>query len=122
MKENLIVINDNKFKSIFISVNFMRKLSKEENHKNALLASILRKGTSKLNSEEKIDLKLKEGVDENMSCLQERLVQEFRQEIRNEFKEGYKAIFRPLILNKVPDELMLQSKKITKKQLEEIKK
>ena len=71
---------------------------------------------------EKIDLKLKEGVDENMSCLQERLVQEFRQEIRNEFKEGYKAIFRPLILNKVPDELMLQSKKITKKQLEEIKK
>ena len=57
-----------------------------------------------------------------MSCLQERLVQEFRQEIRNEFKEGYKAIFRPLILNKVPDELMLQSKKITKKQLEEIKK
>ena len=45
------------------------------------------------------------------SCLQERLVQEFRQEIRNEFKEGYKAIFRPLILNKVPDELMLQSKK-----------
>ena len=70
MKENLIVINDNKFKSIFISVNFIRKLSKEENHKNALLASILRKGTSKLNSEEKIDLKLAElyasGIDTNV--------------------------------------------------------
>lgn len=37
-------------------------------------------------------------------------------------KKDTNAIFRPLILNKVPDELMLQSKKITKEQLEEIKK
>lgn len=70
MKKDIIVVNDNKFKSIFISVNFVRKLNKEENHKNALLASILRKGTSKLNSEEKIDLKLAElyasGIDTNV--------------------------------------------------------
>lgn len=58
MKENIIIVNDNKFKSIFVSVNFLRKLNKDENHKNALLASILRKGTSKLSSEEKIDSKL----------------------------------------------------------------
>lgn len=31
-----------------------------------------------------------------MSCLQERLVQEFRQEIRNEFKEGYKCNFQTI--------------------------
>ena len=33
MKNNIIAINDNKFKSIFISVNFMRKLKREENAK-----------------------------------------------------------------------------------------
>lgn len=60
MKENITIVNDNKFKSVFVSVNFVRKLNKDENHKNALLASILRKGTSNLNSEEKIDLKLAE--------------------------------------------------------------
>lgn len=36
---------------------------------------------------EKIEIKIKEGVDENMSCLQERLVKEFRQEIRKEMKD-----------------------------------
>ena len=36
---------------------------------------------------EKIEIKIKEGVDENMSCLQERLVKEFRQEIRKELKD-----------------------------------
>ena len=35
----------------------------------------------------KIEIKIKEGVDENMSCLQERLVKEFRQEIRKELKD-----------------------------------
>ena len=36
---------------------------------------------------EKIEIKIIEGVDENMSCLQERLVREFRQEIRKELKD-----------------------------------
>ena len=45
MKNNITLINDNKFKSIFVSVNFIRSLRKEENAKNALLASILKKGT-----------------------------------------------------------------------------
>ena len=90
-----------KLKEIFI---YLLKNSIEDSFKEEII--------------EKIDLKLKEGVDENMSCLQERLVQEFRQEIRNEFKE----LLRPFIINNIPDELMLQSKKITKKQLEEIKK
>ena len=55
MKDKVICVNDNKFKSIFVTVNFVRKLKKEENAKNALLASILRKGTQNLKSEKEID-------------------------------------------------------------------
>ena len=95
-----------KIKEIFI--NLLLKNSMESGLKEEIL--------------EKINLKLKEGVDENMSCLQERLVEEFRQEIRNEFKEGYKELLRPLILHKIPDSLILQSKKISPKLLKEIKK
>jgi len=58
MKNNIILINDNKFKSIFVSVNFIRKLKKEENSKNALLASILKKGTEKLKTEKELELEL----------------------------------------------------------------
>jgi len=58
MKKNITLINDNKFKSIFISVNFIRNLKKEENAKNALLASILKKGTEKLKTEKELELEL----------------------------------------------------------------
>ena len=91
-----------KIKKIFI--NLLLKNSMESGLKEEIL--------------EKIDLKLQEGVEENMSCLQERLVEEFRQEIRNEIK----AVLRPFILNNIPDNLILQSKKISQKQLERIKK
>ena len=91
-----------KIKEIFI--NLLLKNSMESGLKEEIL--------------EKIDLKLQEGVEENMSCLQERLVEEFRQEIRNEIK----AVLRPFILNNIPDNLILQSKKISQKQLERIKK
>ena len=58
MGKNVILVNDNKFKSIFITVNFMRKLNSIEAGKNALLASILKKGTMRLRSEKEIDLEL----------------------------------------------------------------
>lgn len=58
MKNNITLINDNKFKSIFVSVNFIRNLKKEENAKNALLASVLKKGTEKLKTEKQIELEL----------------------------------------------------------------
>ena len=58
MKKDIILVNDDKFKSIFVSVNFMRKLDKEEAGKNALLASILKKGTKSLKTEREIDLEL----------------------------------------------------------------
>jgi predicted Zn-dependent peptidase len=58
MKSNITLINDDKFKSIFISVNFLRELKKEENAKNALLASILKKGTQNLRTEKEIELEL----------------------------------------------------------------
>lgn len=58
MKKNIILINDNKFKSIFVSVNYIRKLNKVENAKNALLACILKKGTVNLKTEKELDLAL----------------------------------------------------------------
>ena len=58
MKKDIILVNDDKFKSIFVSVNFMRKLDKEEAGKNALLASILKKGTKSLKTEREIELEL----------------------------------------------------------------
>lgn len=58
MKNKITLINDNKFKSIFVSVNFMRQLNKEENAKNALLASILKKGTNELKTEKELELEL----------------------------------------------------------------
>ena len=58
MKKNIMLVNDSKFKSIYISVNFMRKLNKVEAGKNALLVSILKKGTNNLKSEKEIELEL----------------------------------------------------------------
>lgn len=58
MKNNIKLVNDNKFKSVFVSVNFIRNLKKEENAKNALLASILKKGTEKLKTEKEMELEL----------------------------------------------------------------
>lgn len=58
MEQNNLFINDNKFKSIFISVNFIRRLNRQENSKNALLASVLRKATKSLETEKEIDLEL----------------------------------------------------------------
>lgn len=58
MKNNIILVNDKKFKSIFLSVNFIRKLKKEENAKNTLLASILKKGTANLKTEKELELEL----------------------------------------------------------------
>lgn len=58
MNKNIVLINDEKFKSIFISVNFIRKLNKVEAGKNALLASILKKGTNSLKTEKELELEL----------------------------------------------------------------
>ena len=58
MNKNIVLINDEKFKSIFISVNFIRKLNKVEAGKNALLASILKKGTNNLETEKELELEL----------------------------------------------------------------
>ncbi len=58
MNKDILVINDNKFKSIFITVNYIRKLDRKEAGKNALLASILRKGTKNLKTEKELELEL----------------------------------------------------------------
>ncbi len=58
MKKDIVLINDEKFKSVFIAINFIRKLNKEEAGKNALLASVLKKGTANLKTEKEMELEL----------------------------------------------------------------
>lgn len=52
---NIIKINDNKFKSIYISYNFTFKISKEEYGTNAIMASIISKASNKYGSEKEIE-------------------------------------------------------------------
>ncbi len=52
---NIYKINKEKFKSIYISVNFTMNVNREENSANALLASVLAKSSSKYNSQKEIE-------------------------------------------------------------------
>ncbi len=52
---NIYKINKEKFKSIYISVNFTMNVNKEENSANALLASVLAKSSIKYNSQKEIE-------------------------------------------------------------------
>ncbi len=52
---NCYKINDSKFKSIYLSVNFTMDLDKEGISKNALLASVLSKASSKFSNQQEIE-------------------------------------------------------------------
>ncbi len=56
----LNIIATNKFKTGFLSVNFIRPLSAEENAKNALLVQVLRRGCGEFTTQREINLKLSE--------------------------------------------------------------
>ncbi|MDD2627409.1 MAG: insulinase family protein [Clostridia bacterium] len=60
MDNKVILINDNKFKGIFLSVNLMRPLNVNENSKNALVASILKRGNEKHLTEKDLEERLAE--------------------------------------------------------------
>ena len=68
----------------------------------------------------KIEIKLKEG-DENMSCLYERLVKEFRQDIRNEFRDQRLKIARKLMLKNTDDNTIIEVTEISQKDLDKLK-
>lgn len=53
--KNIYLINDKKFKSINISLNFTMEVQKKDISKNAVLASILRKSNMKYNSHKDIE-------------------------------------------------------------------
>lgn len=53
--ENIIIKNDEKFKSIYISFNFTFKIKKEEYAKNSIMASVLSKASKKYNSVKEIE-------------------------------------------------------------------
>lgn len=58
--ENIIKYNNNKFKSIFISVNFLMPLRSEDLTKNMLFSMILKKINKKYSTEKEIEKKLLE--------------------------------------------------------------
>ena len=53
--KNIIVENDNKFKSIYISYSFVFKIDNNEYSRNALLTNILAKGCNKYKTENEIE-------------------------------------------------------------------
>ena len=68
----------------------------------------------------KIEIKLEKG-DKNMSCLYERLVKEFRQDIRNEFKDQRLKIAKKLMLRNIDDKTIIEVTEISAKDLEKLK-
>ena len=68
----------------------------------------------------KIEIKLEEG-DKNMSCLYERLVKEFRQDIRNEFRDQRLKIAKKLMLKNTDDKTILEVTEISQKDLDKLK-
>ncbi|MBQ3379287.1 MAG: insulinase family protein [Clostridia bacterium] len=54
----LNIIATDKFKTGFLSINFIRPLSRGENAKNALLVQVLRRGCSEFKTQREINLKL----------------------------------------------------------------
>ncbi len=55
---NKILIKDNKFKSLLISVNYILPLNEKEASKNALVALIIQQGCDKYRSEKEIEMAL----------------------------------------------------------------
>ena len=72
----------------------------------------------------KIEIKLEEG-DRDMSCLYERLVKEFRQDIRRELDGGLKEqklkIARKLMLKNTDDKTIIEVTEISQKDLDKLK-
>jgi len=65
----LNVISTNKFKTGFLSMNFIRKLDKSENTKNALLVQVLRRGSMEYTSQRDINLALSKNYGARLESL-----------------------------------------------------
>lgn len=79
--ENLIVYNDYKFKSVFVSINILLPLKKENVSKNALLAMILKKGTKKYKTEKELNRKLAELYDSSLDINVEKIGNKYNIEV-----------------------------------------
>lgn len=64
----LHTIQTDKFKTNLIAVMLTTKLDKENVTKNALIPAVLRRGTAKLNTQEKINKKLEEMYGSSLDC------------------------------------------------------
>lgn len=64
----LHIINNDKFKTNLISIMITTKLERNNVTKNALIPSVLRRGTKRLNTQEKIDERLEEMYGASLDC------------------------------------------------------
>lgn len=65
----LNVISTDKFKTGFLSINFIRALDEKENAKNALLMQVLRRGSAMYENQRAINLKLSENYGATVEAL-----------------------------------------------------
>lgn len=61
--KNVLCVNENKFKSVFVSINLLAPLDANDISKNALLASVLKSGNKVYPTKRQIKLKLAEMYD-----------------------------------------------------------
>jgi len=70
--KNVNSISVEKFKSVFVSINFLTPLDAKNMSKNALLASVMKKGNNKYKTEKEINRKLSKMYDAIIDIAQEK--------------------------------------------------
>lgn len=71
--KNIIVKHDNRFKSVFVSINFLLPLAKKEMSKNALLAMVLKKSSSRYKTEKELEKALSKIYNASIEMFVEKL-------------------------------------------------
>ncbi len=71
--KNIIVKNDNRFKSVFVTVNLLLPLVKDNMGKNALLALVLKKSSSKYKTEKELERALAKSYNASLDVFLEKV-------------------------------------------------
>lgn len=71
--KNIIVKNDNRFKSVFVTVNLLLPLVEDNMGKNALLALVLKKSSSKYKTEKELERALAKSYNASLDVFVEKV-------------------------------------------------
>lgn len=83
--KNIIVKNDNRFKSVFVSVNLLLPLVEGDMGKNALLALVLKKSSSKFKREKELEKALASAYNTSLDIFVEKVNNLYKLSIGIEF-------------------------------------